>query len=110
MMLRLLTMRATLLVPILLALASLLRPTESFSLKQAAISSAPGSSSALYYVDDEHPAATTTEVAPKETNIITTTTAPNTTNNKKATIYPIHTLQELYDFLQEDDDRLTAIK
>ena len=29
---------------------------------------------------------------------------------KKPTIYPLSSLQELYDFLEEDDDRLTAIK
>ena len=94
-------LRTTLAVALSTLLASsFLEGTSAFSVNPAPA----GSSSALYYVDDHTDTAVTERPA-------TTTTAPTTAPivHKKPTIYPISSLQELYDFLQEDD-RLTAIK
>lgn len=60
------------------------------------------SSTALYYVDERELDTSVTEVR-------TTITTNPSHDLKKPTIYPISSLQELHDFLEEDD-RLTAIK
>jgi len=95
----------------ILGLACFLGSLDAFVLRSPA---APISSTALFYQNEQADIA----VVQTDTAVVQTTQLPAEKRRrriviqikKKPTIYPICSLDELYEFLQEDDDRLTAIK
>jgi hypothetical protein len=88
---------------ILILLAAFLTGADGFFVQT---SSSRAASTGLFYRNDETEVgvAETAPLPAKERKTIVVT------QPKKPTIYSISNLDELYEFLQEDDDRLTAIK
>lgn len=90
-------------------LASFFGSLDAFVLQRSA---SVISSTSLFYQNEE------AGIAVVPTDTVATTPLPAETQRpkiavqlkKKPTIYPVSSLDELHEFLQEDDDRLTAIK
>jgi len=86
--------------------------TNAFSANSVNLQGTAFSTTVLYYINGDLetivPTTETVEVSPVQVPPAKLKPAKRI-STKKPTIYPITSLQELYDFLQEDD-RLTAIK